>query len=195
MLEIFGKFIEPVEETIEYLIISFSPSSLPIQDRWRNNSLSADFLADYWGTFFPAQVNPKTRQNEMRETVSHIANELLENAMKFNCDPTGHPIRIGLYLMQDYLRFYVSNSIHPESCEVFKQCITELLTGNPDELYLRQLESNAGDWDEPVSRLGYLNMINDYQAELGWKFESIPDQPGFVDITTMAQLAICRESS
>jgi hypothetical protein len=31
----------------EYLKIGFSPTSIPIQQRWRNNGLSANFLADY----------------------------------------------------------------------------------------------------------------------------------------------------
>ena len=42
MFKTFGNFFE-MGDTQEYLIISFSSAMLSIQDRWRNNSLSADF--------------------------------------------------------------------------------------------------------------------------------------------------------
>ena len=55
MTQTFGKFIERQEEYGEYLKIGFSPTSIPLQQRWRNNGLSADFLADYLSTFFPGK--------------------------------------------------------------------------------------------------------------------------------------------
>ena len=88
MAEIFGDFIDYLPSSQEFLIIGFSPSSTPLKQRWRNNGLSADFLADYLTTFFPGKEDdPNTiqRQAEVKNAVSYIANELLENAMKFNC--------------------------------------------------------------------------------------------------------------
>ena len=38
----------------EYLTLVFSPVSVPLRSRWRNNGLSADFLGDYVTTFLPA---------------------------------------------------------------------------------------------------------------------------------------------
>ncbi|HSF76291.1 MAG TPA: ATP-binding protein, partial [Microcoleus sp.] len=72
MTQIFGDFIEqPASQ--EYLIMGFSPSSVPLKQRWRNNGLSADFLADYLTTFFPGnQDDPSTieRQAEIKSAVS-----------------------------------------------------------------------------------------------------------------------------
>jgi hypothetical protein len=48
---VLGNFIENLPPSQEYLILSFSPSSIPLKQRWRNNCLSADFLADYLSTF------------------------------------------------------------------------------------------------------------------------------------------------
>ena len=43
MAQIFGNFIEAKEGSGEYLKISFHPASAPLQQRWRNNGLSAAF--------------------------------------------------------------------------------------------------------------------------------------------------------
>jgi hypothetical protein len=53
MTEVFGHFVDIQNCHQEYLKINFSPTSVPLQQRWRNNGLSADFLADYISTFFP----------------------------------------------------------------------------------------------------------------------------------------------
>ncbi len=87
MIEIFGDFSESKLNNEEFLIIGFSPTSIPIKQRWRNNGLSADFVADYLTTFFPvSDEDPSTRERqvEIKGAVSYIANELLENAMKYN---------------------------------------------------------------------------------------------------------------
>ena len=84
MTQIFGDFIENPSSQ-EYLIIGFSPTSLPLQQRWRNSGLSADFLADYVSTFFPGgDTTALNRKAEVKDAVSFVANELLENAMKFS---------------------------------------------------------------------------------------------------------------
>ena len=62
-----GDFPQSLPPSREYLILSFSPGSIPLQQRWHNNCLSADFLADYFGTFFLDESesikNAKTKRN------------------------------------------------------------------------------------------------------------------------------------
>jgi len=194
MPEVFGNFTD-AGVSQEFLIISFSPHSLAIQDRWRNNSLSADFLADYWGTFFPVQnKSSQAGRTEVRDAVGFIANELLENAVKFNHQPSAYPIAIALYLSDSDLRFYVTNSIDPRSVKNFQRLIRDLLTGDPDEMYIRQLENNAVD-ENNDSCMGFLTMLNDYNACLAWKFETVQQDPEIVVVTTMARLAIMRNQS
>ena len=53
MTRVFGDYCEGLPESPEFLIIGFSPGSIPLHQRWRNNGLSADFMADYLMTFFP----------------------------------------------------------------------------------------------------------------------------------------------
>ncbi|MCW6037744.1 ATP-binding protein [Spirulina subsalsa FACHB-351] len=191
MAEIFGNFIENFPSSEEYLIIGFSPSSIPLKQRWRNNGLSADFLADYFTTFLPADESEDSSLNqhaEIKGAVSYIANELLENAMKFNDDQCDLPISIALYLGTNNLVFQITNSIPPEAVKPFQEYIEKILSSDPQDLYLEQLEKNALDEEGGSSRLGYLTMINDYMATLGWKFEKLEQKPIGISVTTMVQL-------
>lgn len=193
MTEIFGNFSESLLSSQEYLIIGFSPSSVPLKQRWRNNGLSADFLADYLTTFFPGdEDDPSTfdRQAEIKSAVSYIANELLENAMKFNDETSNYPISIQLQLHSDLLVFSLSNSIPPQAVKPFQLYLKELTTSDPQELYIRQLEKNAEDETGTSSRLGYLTMMNDYMAKIGWKFDRASQNPEVMTVTTMVQLEI-----
>jgi hypothetical protein len=192
MIQIFGDFIEQAYSQ-EYLIIGFSPSSIPLQQRWRNNGLSADFLAEYLTTFFPRNKDdPSTvnRQAEIKSAVSYIANELLENAMKFNDETSDYPIDIKLQLESDGLIFSVTNSIPPQAVGKFQAYIQELLVSNPSELYLQQLEKNAVDDNCTGSCLGLLTMLTDYTAKIGWKFETVQQDPEVIAVTTMVQLRV-----
>src|SRR6201993_2150690 len=98
----------------EYLTLAFSPISAPLRSRWRNNGLSADFLGDYVTTFLPADgAGPAfaRRQNEVKHAVTYIANELLENAMKYHQSDVEIPIRIHLELASDHITVSVSNGV------------------------------------------------------------------------------------
>jgi hypothetical protein len=189
MKEIFGDYREKFDST-EFLIMSFSSQTLPIKDRWRNSGLSANYLADYWGIFFP--VHSKSAVNEVQDAVSFISNELLENALKFSQETDVSTIRISLYLFDDCLRFYVTNPVNPSTCESFKAFVHRILEEDTHELYLALLEDR--DQDSGVeSRLGFLTILNDYGASMGWKFET-PKQSSndTINVTTMVQLRVMR---
>ncbi|MDY7012403.1 MAG: DUF6272 family protein [Cyanobacteriota bacterium] len=193
MTQIFGEFIDNLPPSPEYLIIGFSPSSVPLKQRWRNNGLSADFLADYITTFFPSREDDdesQMRQLDIKGAVNYIANELLENAMKFNDENSGHTIGISLHLRSDRIIFIVSNSVEQDCVEDFKAYLEKLTTSEPQEMYIHQLEQNAADDNCTASRLGYLTMVVDYSAKLGWKFETVQQEPEVVMVTTMVQLEV-----
>lgn len=193
MAELFGNFIEKPPASHEYLILGFSPSSIPLKQRWRNNGLSADFLADYLATFFPvSDSDPNTlrQRTDIRGAVSYIANELLENAMKFNDESSEYPISIQLQLHQDRIILYVTNSVSAIAVEHFQAFIKHIISTDPQELYIRQLEENAHSDGQASSGVGLLTMINDYTATLGWKFETIPGNSKTITVTTMVQLTI-----
>ncbi|MCV6636712.1 ATP-binding protein [Candidatus Albibeggiatoa sp. nov. NOAA] len=189
--QIFGHYIEEPPNNVEYLVIGFSPSSIPLKQRWRNNGLSADFLADYLQTFFIAE-DAGDIQISIKNAVGYIANELLENAMKFNDETAHFPTSVVLRLFSDQLIFYVTNSIKPESVEAFQLFIQRLLSEDLEEMYINQLEKNACDDYPNQSGLGFLTMLNDYAAQLGWKFDTVNHDTGLevTIVTTMVQLNV-----
>lgn len=191
MTQTFGDFVELSEGEGEYLKIGFLPTSIPLQQRWRNNGLSADFLAGYMSTFFPGEDRTSTeRQAEVKDAVSYIANELLENAMKFSYASSQHTVSIEMTLEADVIGLYTINSIDPGKIEAFQQFIQRLLTGDPDTLYMEQLERNAEDDSDGASGLGFLTMLNDYGATLAWKFADRAQDEEGVTVTTMVRLTV-----
>jgi hypothetical protein len=191
--EIFGDFRDNLPSIQEYLIVSFSPSSAPLQKRWRNNGLSADFLADYLSGFLNYEdrdADSATKQLEAKDAIGYIANELLENAMKYNNRSSTAPITIQVHLIDNTIIFQITNSIHERDIEKLSACIDELLESDPSQLYMDKLEYNAMSENGTESGLGFLTMINDYNAKLGWKFHRSFDRATEVMVTTMVQVLI-----
>lgn len=188
-----GEFINDLPDAKEYLTISFSPGSIPLQQRWRNNGLSADFMADYFSTFFLDNEQDNKERNtreDVKGGVGFIANELLENAMKFSDKSSSIDTCIRLHLYEDKLVFLAINAIDQPTVEKFQAFIQELLHSDPNELYLLQLERNAEDEESMGSGLGLLTMINDYSAKLGWQFTPLPNRPDQFSVKTMVQLLV-----
>ncbi|HEY9802413.1 MAG TPA: ATP-binding protein [Leptolyngbyaceae cyanobacterium] len=193
MDEILGEFPESLPSNEECLLLGFSPSLLPLKQRWRSNGLSADFLADYLMCFLRAEkdgIEAIAKPAEIHSAISYIANELLENAMKFNDYNSSHPISIQLQLYRDKLIFLVTNSIKPHTLEKFKTFIQEILISDPREMLLRRLEKNAQEEHLESSGIGLLCIISDYPAKIGWKFTKIQENPEVINVTTMVQLMI-----
>lgn len=191
MQQIFGTYHEDASTCQEFLNLVFSPSTLPIKQRWRNNDLSADFLADYFSTFFPAQDHDPAalrRQNEIKSAISYIANELLENAMKYCGGKADEPISLQLQLHGDHVLFVSSNGVDAQQAERMQASISELLESDPGELLIQRLEAVAEQGE--ASGLGFLTMLNDYAAELGWKFEFTEADPESGTVTTTARITV-----
>lgn len=188
MSEVIGEFCEGMSGVDDGLTLTFSASSIPLKHRWRNNGLSADFLADYVTTFFPkdeADPGSLSRQEEIRGAVNYIANELLENAMKYSEEVQAAPTTIKLLLAADAIQFSETNSTSAGRAATFLGFVRELADSDPSEMYLRQLERSA---EGGGSGLGLLTMVNDYGAKLAWRFQDLQD--GTMRITTQVRLEI-----
>jgi len=194
MTQVFGHFIEDLPLQDEYLTIGFSPSSRPLKTRWENNGLSADFISEYFKTFFVQEIEKSDISDSvivenLRDAVKYIANELLENAMKFQDENVPFTAKIGFSLYNDRLIFRVTNGINEQQVNSFQAFIKRLLSEDPHELYFQAMRSNAMQHDGP-SRLGLLSMICDYSAKLGWKFEKCQSNPPMMIVSTMVCLEI-----
>ena len=188
MAEIIGDFQSDGAAVQEGLELTFSASSIPLKQRWRNNGLSADFLADYVTTFIPRDEDDPAshaRHDEIRGAVAYIANELLENAMKYSAEIPGQPIHIKMVLEPDSILFAETNATAAEHGRSFQAFVTEMATADIGELYVRQLERAS---EGKGSGLGLITMVSDYGARLSWKFEDLG--AGTMRVTTQVRLEI-----
>ncbi|MGB8688781.1 MAG: DUF6272 family protein [Microcoleus sp.] len=194
--QIFGEFIDQFPPEHDSLELTFTPSSRPIKQRWRNNRLSAHFVADYLSSFLPVDEEDASSEKRIKQSkgaVSYVANELLENAIKFTDDTSSYKVRFGIHFIEDIdviAVIFATNYAKSETANKLHEFIKELLSSDdPTELYLQQLEKNA-ETDSETSGLGLLTMINDYSAKIGWRFETRPDSLDTVLVTTVAQIIV-----
>jgi hypothetical protein len=196
MSQIFGDFVESFPLPQDSLELSFTPNSLPIKKRWRNNRLSANFMADYFSNFLPVDENDPAQKRRIKESkgaVSYVANELLENAIKFNDRGTNFQIKFGIYFIKEAdltAVLFATNSVSAEGLDKFQKFIQELLCSDPEKLYVQQIEKSAEEENSGASGLGFLTMINDYSAKLGWKFEIVQKDPKMIAVTTMVLVPV-----
>ena len=196
MPQIFGDFVESFPPEQDSLELTFTPSSLPIKKRWRSNRLSANFMADYFSNFLPVdEEDPahKRRIKESKAAVNYVANELLENALKFNNQSTNFKIKFGIYFIEEAdvtAVLFATNIVSAEGLDKFQSFIQELLSSDPQELYVQQIERSAEEENSGASGLGFLTMLNDYSAKLGWKFEIVQKDPKMIAVTTMVLVPV-----
>lgn len=190
-----GKFIASLETSKEYLTISFSPAASVRQERWRNYGLSADFLGDYFATFFPGSTPEKGAGSDsmgratVKAAISYIANELLENAIKYHTEFVQEPISISLFLYEDSIVFQAINLVDHARDTQFRSFINRLLsTDDIDALFAEQLERVAQGTGE--SNMGYLTMICDYGVEFGWQFQTTQHGSEISQIDVQAHLSL-----
>jgi hypothetical protein len=157
--------------------LTLYPDSFPV--RWSQASATADFVAGYLG------AAPACRGREgLRGSLGYVLNELVENAVKFSAPG---PISVAAGVTGGEVVLLVQNPLSAARAAELRPRLEELCQGDPAELLVARVEANAEDPTAPVSGLGFLTMMTDYGARLGWRFE--PDGDG-VRLSTMARLPI-----
>ncbi|HAG79629.1 MAG TPA: ATP-binding protein [Cyanobacteria bacterium UBA12227] len=196
MNQVFGDFIDHFPPEQDSLELTFSPSSRPIKKRWRNNRLSAHFVADYFTNFLPVDEDEADHQQRLKEgknAVSYVANELLENAMKFHDEESKNKVKFGIHFLEEEEAvtavIFATNNVKPEGVDKLKAFIEELLSSDPNDMYVSQIEKSAEEGSES-SGLGLLTMINDYSAKMGWNLETVQGESSGTIVTTMAQVKV-----
>lgn len=194
MTQIFGYFIQEFPKNGEYLTLTLSPClpscSTPL---WKQNKISADFIADYFQTFIGTQKNhenqmSKIERENIKLAIKYITNELLENALKFH--EGAQPFSAKIHLYNDNVIFDVTNSINPQQVELFQEFINKLINNDPEKLYLQAMIANGKEKEHTRSALGLLSIMSIYSARLGWKFEDIQTEPPITNVSTMACLNV-----
>lgn len=184
----------------EFLQLSFSPLSAPLRSRWRNNGLSADFLGDYATTFLPAETGATptqavARTKEIRYAVTYVANELLENAMKYHVRECDAAIELQMELSPRRMVIRVCNAASGDQTRNYMSFADGIRDADPAELAARCFDEapapnpESGEYED-ISGLGLITMMNDFNVKLDWNFR--PWRPGgdIQLVTTSATLEI-----
>ncbi len=190
--EVFGDYKTTLPPSREHLTILVAPTAFPIE--WSLGSVTANFLASYFDTFFPtAQAGPdgSTSREEVWDSVSYISNELIENSMKFHHDKRIDMV-VNIMLYPDEVIFLNTNSVDPATLDKFYAFIRELTSEDPMDLYIRHMEEGLESLEKTTSGIGFLTIMANYHAKIGWKFDIINASPKIVTVSTMVQLPITR---
>jgi hypothetical protein len=154
----------------------------PLELRWAHCSATADFLGELFaGLARQAELDA----NEARHSISYLANELLENAVKFRA-PGDVVLEASLHDSTFEIR--LSNLVSDETSIRFQALLKEIMERDPGELLIERIEANAADDSATGSGLGILTLMNDYGVQMGWTFEDTPG--GLVRLETQASVSL-----
>jgi hypothetical protein len=150
---------------------SLALSCTDMLQHWRRVSLSSDFLARYYSFYFPYREKAKGRisRETAENSISFVLNELIENTAKYS-NTSDTAVRVRVLLLERTILLEVSNAVTVALADEFRSSMREVLAGNTEELYISKLEANL-QGARSDSGLGFLTLINDYQVQLGFKFE------------------------
>lgn len=150
--------------------------------RWAHCSSTADFLAEIFGGMVRRGGGDIT---EARHSIAYLANELLENAVKFRAPGD---VEVEAALAGDGFSIWLANAVTEETAGRFRALLEEIVAGDPGELLIARIEANASDEGDGGSGLGILTLMNDYGVRLGWSFEPAAD--GNLRLETLAFVAL-----
>lgn len=152
---------------------------------WRQCELLADFLSNYFAVFFPEEgSDSEFDRKDMTHSIGYMLNELVENSVKFRAKGD---IELAAGLVDDHFSFVVTNIAESHTIPPFVERLEELVAGDPGELLVQKMEANFEAGNEKASGLGFLTLMSDYGARLGWEMKPIDD--GFTRVSTMGRLA------
>ena len=167
--------------------VELFPESFTV--RWDLCGATADFFASYFSQMPSCGADDDATQAEVENAISYVLNEAVENAVKFQAGGT-ITVKVGVY--EDSLVFVVSNWIQASAADALRPRLHELVEGDAHELLLARVEANAANPEAGVSGLGFLTMITDYDARLGWRILAPDGADDRVHFHTMARLPIFR---
>lgn len=155
----------------------------PLDLAWQHCGVTSEFLGDF---FALKRTGDGGDYNEARHSIGYLANELLENALKFR---EGDGITLEASLEGTCFEIHIRNLISKETAEKFQALLAELTTRDPATLLIERIEENAENVHSNGSGLGLLTLMSDYGARLGWQFQPAT-KTGTICLDTYAVLDI-----
>lgn len=179
-----GEYREPTDAGPRVTLV-FYPGAFPV--KWNQCSVTADFFAEYFADVGDSGLVEEAARRDFVGSVGYVLNELIENAVKF-C--AGGTVVIDAGVEQNEFVVVVSNQIVGAAVDGLRLKFAELLDGDPAELLMQRVEENAANPDLTTSGLGFLTMLSDYKARLGWRFDPAPGNPDNALLKTTARLQV-----
>jgi hypothetical protein len=151
---------------------------------WSRAGVTADFVADL---LFGISERHGRVADGNRHSISFVANEFIENAIKFR---SGGDVIIEASVEEDIFQLAVTNISSPTSRSKLSQLVSKIGKENPEKLLLEQLEAAATSTDLNASGLGILTVMADYKAEVVWVVdESAQEDDGPVRVRVALPLS------
>lgn len=158
----------------------------PLELSWHHCTTTSDFVSELCAL----RTNlPPPQIKETRHSVSYLANELIENAVKFK---TAGNVGIQVAANGDSFNMKVSNTIDARSAERLQSLVSELMDGEPSDLLIRRIELNAARPGSAESGLGLLTLMSDYGVRFAWAFAPA-DHSNQVNLETYATLPVGKQ--
>lgn len=132
--------------------ITIEARALDLVVEWRRCGILADHLADYLALSFE-------HQGVAQSVLSTVANELVENAVKFSADKA-QPIRIAARHRGDQVEIESRNLAEPAHVAALESLFADLGRGDLPARFAERVER------EQRGGLGLLILAKDYGAEL-----------------------------
>jgi len=182
MKALFGQKMELNGALQHVTKIQFCAEQLAL--KWAHCSICADFLSQWYSNVLSAN-GFSGKLNDAGHGISYLANELIENAVKFRA---GGDVDIQAGLAGRLFVLEIGNWIADTTSRTFQALLEEITQGDPGELLIQRIEANAAG-ESGGSGLGLLTLMNDYGAKISWHFEKEdPSADAPVHLTTTAQL-------
>lgn len=181
---IIGEYREPSAAGPRVTLV-FYPGAFPV--KWNQCSVTADFFAEYFSTVADCGLEDEERRRDFIGSVGYVLNELIENAVKFSA---GGTVEVDAGVAGGEFVVVVSNEVAGAAVDGLRVKFDELASSDPQELLLRRVEENAENPETSASGLGFLTMMSDYKAEIGWRFAPAPDNPDNALLKTTASLQV-----
>jgi hypothetical protein len=165
-----------VAEIVQYSDFKMIPDILPpeshlamrlqpidMMSQWKRIGMVSDFTADFF-------VQHQNLGSLIRNSVSTVVNELVENAAKF-AKPRNGLIDLDLKYYSSLIKIEVRNIISDRMRSNFETNIKKFLSGDIEKMYFDHLESLVKETDS--SGIGYLLMYKDYPLRFGYQFKRL----------------------
>jgi len=150
--------------------------------RWAHCNATANFLSELFGGIARRAGHDSL---DARHSIGYLANELLENAVKFRAPGD---VEMEASLRDATFGIWLANHVSRETSVRFQELVSQFVSGDPGELLIARIEANAADETSTGSGLGILTLMNDYGVALSWSFE---DRTGDdVRLETLASITL-----